>query len=48
MSSDAEMFEKLLRTTAKVLGPDDPKKKVFEDIVAVLDEKEADRSSMYC
>lgn len=42
MSSDAEMFEKLLRTTAKVLGPDDPKKKkVFEDIVAVLDEKEA-------
>jgi hypothetical protein len=41
MSSDAEMFEKLLRTTAKVLDQDDPKKTVFEDIVAVLDEKEA-------
>jgi hypothetical protein len=41
MPSDAEMFGKLLRTTAKVLDQDDPKKTVFEDIVAALDEKEA-------
>ena len=41
MASDAEMFEKLLRTTARVLDPDDPKKKVFQDVVDALDEKEA-------
>lgn len=36
---DAEMFEKLLRTTAKVLDQDDPKKKVFGEVVNKLDEK---------
>ena len=32
MASDAEMFAKLVRKTAEVLDPDDPKKKVFQKV----------------
>ena len=33
MTSDAELFAKLVRKTAQVLDPADPKKKVFQEIV---------------
>lgn len=41
MATDAELFVKLVRKTAEVLDPNDPKKKVFQDVVDRLDEKEA-------
>lgn len=39
MPSDAEMFAKLVRKTTEVLDPTDPKKKVFQDVVAAIDKK---------
>lgn len=42
MASDAEMFAKLVRKTAKVLDPADPKKKVFQDVVSAMDEKKGE------
>lgn len=33
MTSDAELFAKLVRKTAHVLDPADPKKKVFQKVV---------------
>jgi hypothetical protein len=41
MSSDADMFVKLVRKTTEVLDPNDPKKKVFQDVADRLDEMEA-------
>jgi len=41
MSSDADMFVKLVRKITEVLDPNDPKKKVFQDVVDRLDEMEA-------
>ncbi len=39
MATDTGMFEKLLRTTARVLDPEDPKKRVVQDVVDALDKK---------
>jgi len=40
MSSDADMFVKLVRKTAEVLDPNDPKKKVLQDVVDRIDAEE--------